>query len=61
MSHIERKTELKRRRKRREKVHKLRRRLVQAKNPTEQAAIVAKIRILSPFWNPPEAVPSGRG
>lgn len=53
MSHIERKSELKRRRHRREKVRKLRTKLSHAKNPTEAQAILGKIRALSPFWQVP--------
>jgi hypothetical protein len=53
MSHIERKSELKRRRHRREKVKKLRAKLSHAKNPTEAQAILGKIRTISPFWQVP--------
>ena len=49
MAHIERKTELKRRRKRREKLHKLKAKLSRVKTPGEAAAIVQKIRHISPF------------
>jgi hypothetical protein len=49
MAHIERKTELKRRRKRREKVRKLKAKLGRVKTPGETAAIVQKIRQISPF------------
>lgn len=52
MSHIERKTELKRKRKRRETVTKLKVKLAATKNPAEQQAIVAKIKKVSPFWAP---------
>jgi hypothetical protein len=50
MSHIERKTELKRKRKRRETVAKLKEKLAATKNPADQQAIVAKIKKVSPFW-----------
>jgi len=49
MSHIERKTELKRRRKRREKVRHLKAKLAKAKTSGETAALVQKIRHISPF------------
>ena len=57
MSHIERKSELKRRRHRREKIRKLRAKLSHAKNPTEANAIVTKIKAISPFWHPPGQAP----
>ncbi len=52
MSYIERKTELKRKRKRRETVSKLKVKLAATKNPQDQQAIVAKIKKVSPFWTP---------
>jgi hypothetical protein len=52
MSHIERKSELKRRRTRREKVRKLRAKMARAKNQHEIELIVAKIKKISPFWTP---------
>jgi hypothetical protein len=58
MSHIERKSELKRRRHRRAKVRKLRAKLSQAKNPTESQAILGKIKVISPFWHPPGQAPA---
>ncbi len=54
MSYIERKTELKRKRKRRETVTKLKVKLAATKNPTDQQAIIAKIKKVSPFWAPAE-------
>ncbi len=52
MSHIERKTELKRKRKRRATVAKLKEKLAKTKNPGDQQAIVTKIKRVSPFWQP---------
>ena len=52
MSYIERKTELKRKRKRRATVAKLKIKLAATKNPTDQQAIVAKIKKVSPLWAP---------
>lgn len=52
MSHIERKTELKRKRKRRATVAKLKEKLAKTKNPSDQQAIVTKIKRVSPFWQP---------
>jgi hypothetical protein len=60
MSHIERKTELKRRRHRRAKVRKLRERLAKAKTPQEIQAILQRIHKISPFWKPVEAAPAKR-
>ena len=54
MSHIERKTELKRKRKRRATVAELKIKLAATKNPTDQAAIVTKIKRVSPLWKPAE-------
>ncbi|MCS6978218.1 MAG: hypothetical protein NZM31_14590 [Gemmatales bacterium] len=54
MAHVERKSELRRRRTRRAKIRKLRAKLAQAKNPTEAEQIIAKIKRISPFWSPPE-------
>ena len=53
MSHVERKTELKRRRTRRAKVRKLREKMAKAKNPHEAHLIVQKIKKVSPFWRLP--------
>jgi hypothetical protein len=55
MSHIERKTELKRRRKRQEKLGKLKAKLARAKNPGDTLAILQKIKRISPFWQQPGA------
>jgi hypothetical protein len=52
MAHIERKTELRRKQHRREKVRKLRAKLAKAKNPHEAQLIINKIRAVSPFWVP---------
>lgn len=52
MSYIERKSELKRKRKRRATVTKLKAKLAATKNPTDQQAIVAKIKKVSPLWKP---------
>jgi len=49
MAHIERKSELKRRRKRREKLRHLKAKLAHAKTPAEVAGIMQKIRHVSPF------------
>jgi hypothetical protein len=57
MSHIERKSELKRRQQRRAKVRKLRAKMAKAKNPHEQQLIVAKIKKISPLWHPPGEAP----
>lgn len=54
MSHIERKTELKRKRKRRATVAKLKTKLAATKNPSDQQAILAKIKRVSPLWKPAE-------
>ncbi|HMO35986.1 MAG TPA: hypothetical protein PKA06_08085 [Gemmatales bacterium] len=52
MSYIERKTELKRKRKRRATVAKLKEKLATTKNPGDQQTILAKIKRISPFWEP---------
>jgi hypothetical protein len=52
MSYIERKVELKRRRKRRATLAKLKTKLAAAKTPADQQAILAKIKRISPFWQP---------
>lgn len=52
MAHVERKSELKRRRHRRQKLRKLRAKLSRAKNPSEAAAIQQKIKKISPLWQP---------
>lgn len=51
MAHVERKSELRRRRARRAKIRKLREKLAQAKNQTEMEQILAKIKKISPFWS----------
>jgi hypothetical protein len=55
MSHIERKSELKRKRTRREKIRKLRAKMARAKSPHDAQMIVQKIKLISPFWEPPAA------
>ncbi len=52
MSHIERKTELKRKRQRKAKLAKLKKKMAQAKNPNEAGQLEAKIHRISPFWTP---------
>jgi len=54
MSYIERKSELKRKRKRRATVAKLKTKLASTKNPADQQAIITKIKKVSPFWAPAE-------
>lgn len=53
MAHIERKSELRRRRKRKEKLHKLTERLRNATHVEEARTVLAKIRRISPLWQPP--------
>jgi hypothetical protein len=50
---VERKSELKRRRHRREKMFKLKTRLATAKEGREREQILKKIRRLSPMWTEP--------
>jgi hypothetical protein len=52
---VERKSELKRRRHRREKMFKLKSRLAAAKDGRERENILKKIRMLSPFWTEAKA------
>jgi hypothetical protein len=52
MSHIERKSELRRRRHRRAKIKKLRARLEKTKNPSEVQSVLTRIKKLNPFWEP---------
>lgn len=52
MSHIEKKTELKRRRQRREKLRKLKAKMAKAKTPHDGQVILQKIKNISPFWKP---------
>jgi hypothetical protein len=60
MAHIERKTELKRRRKRKAKIRKLKAKLARAKNPHEQTQIQQRIKSISPFWTPPKKEPAAK-
>ncbi|HMP01756.1 MAG TPA: hypothetical protein PKD86_07025 [Gemmatales bacterium] len=52
MSHIERKSELKRRRQRRAKLKKLKAKMSRAKTPGEAHAAQQKIKKISPLWQP---------
>ncbi len=52
MSHNERKSELTRRRQRRNKLSKLKSKLGRAKNPGEANTIQQKIKKISPLWQP---------
>lgn len=52
MAYLERNVELKRRRKRRESLAKLKVKLTAAKTPADQQVILAKIKRISPFWQP---------
>ena len=58
MSHIERKSELRRRRQRRAKIRKLRGKAAEAKTPQELAAIVQKVKKISPLY-PKEMLQGG--
>ncbi len=58
MAHIERKTELKRRRQRRAKLRKLKAKLTKAKGPHDVQHVMQKIRQISPFWQPPKKEPA---
>jgi hypothetical protein len=49
---VERKSELKRRRHRRAKMHKLKLKLAHAKDGRERDNIMRKIKLLSPLWTP---------
>ena len=60
MSHIERKTKLKRHRQRRAKVKKLKARMAKAKSPHEAQQIQQKITLISPFWVPPGTPPPAK-
>ena len=51
---VERKTELKRRYHRKEKMRKLKTKLAAAKSDADRDKILGKIRALSPFWTEPE-------
>ena len=50
---VERRTELKRRRHRKEKMRKLKTRLAAAKDGRERENFLHKIHILSPWWKEP--------
>jgi hypothetical protein len=50
---VERRTELKRRYHRKEKMRKLKAKLARAKTPSEKDAILAKIERISPWWKEP--------
>jgi hypothetical protein len=52
---VERKSELKRRRHRRQKLFKLKARLAAAKDARERDHILRKIHSLSPWWEEPSA------
>jgi len=52
MSHVERKTELRRKRKRRATLTKLKAKLATTKNPGDQQTILTKIKRISPLWKP---------
>jgi hypothetical protein len=52
---VERKSELKRRYHRKQKMQKLKAKLANAKDSREREAILKKIRILSPWWREPAA------
>jgi hypothetical protein len=51
---VERKSELKRRRHRHQKMFKLKARLATAKDTRERDNILRKIRMLSPLWTEPQ-------
>jgi hypothetical protein len=51
---VERKTELKRRYHRKEKLRKLKTKLAAAKNDGDRDKILSKIHAISPFWVEPE-------
>lgn len=52
---VERKIELRRRRKRHEKMRKYKAKLATAKSPHDREAIVKKIVRISPWWKEPAA------
>lgn len=52
---VERKIELRRRRRRAAKLGKLKVKLAQAKDGKERDLVLAKIRRISPWWQPPAA------
>lgn len=55
MAHIEKKDELRRKRKRKEKLGTLKEKLAKTKNAAEQQAIIQKIHRISPLWKPEKA------
>jgi hypothetical protein len=58
MAYIERKNELKRRRKRRNKIKKLRAKMARAKHGAEIQSLVQKIKKISPLY-PPDVLQQG--
>jgi hypothetical protein len=52
---VERRSELKRRYHRKQKMAKLKARLAAAKSNSDREAILKKIRVLSPWWQEPAA------
>jgi hypothetical protein len=52
---VERRMELSRRYHRKKKMHKLKRKLAQARDSRERENLLKKIRHLSPWWQEPEA------
>ena len=54
-SMVERRMELRRRYHRKAKMRKLKTRLAQAKTDGDRSKFLTKIRMLSPFWTPPDA------
>jgi hypothetical protein len=54
---VERRIELNRRYHKKKKMTKLKAKLAQAKDPRDRDAIIAKIHVLSPWWEPPQAAP----
>jgi hypothetical protein len=52
---VERKIELRRRRKRQEKMRKYKAKLATAKSPHDKEVIVKKIQRISPWWQEPQA------
>ena len=55
---VERRIELKRRYHRKAKMRKLKLRLAQAKTDGDRSKYLTKIKMLSPFWTPPDAAPA---
>jgi uncharacterized protein DUF6800 len=52
---VERRMELRRRYHRKAKLRKLKTRLAQAKTDGDRSKFLTKIKMLSPFWTPPDA------